>query len=80
MALWADFDFGDGLTITTGATQPPKLGEKIVWDFYSKQGVHLLGKAMKCCEKGLGSVENLLNIHVNFKKKTGDFEFSFKLS
>ncbi|KAK7504556.1 hypothetical protein BaRGS_00004042 [Batillaria attramentaria] len=41
VAMWCEFDFGDGLVINTGPREPPAVGTKVEWDFYTRQGVHL---------------------------------------
>lgn len=41
VAMWCVFDFGDGLTISTGPQQTPVVGGKVVWDYYTRQAVHL---------------------------------------
>ncbi|KAK3086794.1 hypothetical protein FSP39_023581 [Pinctada imbricata] len=76
VALWAEYDFGDEHFITTGPTTLPRLGEKIEWDFYSKQGVYLLKKDILCCDSTLDAAASL-KIYVSFLKETGDFNFKF---
>lgn len=41
IALWSEFDFGDGFVINTGPREPPAVGAKVEWDYYTRQGVHL---------------------------------------
>lgn len=41
VALWCDFDFGDGNIISSGPRCAPSLNEPVVWDPYSRQAVHL---------------------------------------
>ena len=50
------------------------VGEKVNWDFYSKQGIHLL------TNKGTDAVEHLKTISVSLKfiPMNGDFDFVFK--
>lgn len=43
VAIWVDWNFGDNRrnTITTGPLVSPEIGENIMWDYYTRQGVHL---------------------------------------
>lgn len=42
VALWADFYFNEGRVISTGPRETTVIGQKIEWDYYCRQGVHLL--------------------------------------
>lgn len=74
VVLWAEYQFKDQLKVSLGPREKVIVGEKVEWDFYSKQGIHLL------TNKGKDSVENLKTIDVSltFKRTTGDFDFIFK--
>jgi len=76
--LWAGFDFGDGHVISTGPSEPIKTSEYIVWDYYSRQGVHLLYNNMKT--KGMANVDNKnceISVKVKFIPQKGDVSFKF---
>lgn len=74
VVLWAEYQFTDQLKVSLGPREKVIVGEKVEWDFYSKQGIHLL------TNKGKDFVENLKTIDVSltFKPTTGDFDFIFK--
>lgn len=74
VVLWAEYQFTDQLKVSLGPQEKVIVGEKVEWDFYSKQGIHLL------TNKGKNFVENLKTIDVSltFKPTTGDFDFIFK--
>lgn len=74
VALWVEFDFGDGHVISTGSKQPIKIGEKIVWDYYSKQGVHLFYNNQK---KTCSVEDSTIDVQINFVPAKGDLEFKF---
>ncbi|CAG9856165.1 unnamed protein product [Phyllotreta striolata] len=46
VALWTDWYLTDSnrLTITTGPVSPIKIGQKIDWDMYTRQGVYLFAE------------------------------------
>ena len=74
LALWADFGFSESL-ITTGPTKEIVIGKKIQWDWYTRQGVHLL----KYCKAARGQEDGEYNIKVStdFKVNSGDLKFKF---
>lgn len=74
IVLWAEYQFTDQLTLSLGPRKKVTIGEKVEWDFYSKQGVHLL------MNKGKSCIENLQTISVSliFVPGSGDFDFVFK--
>ncbi|XP_059468906.1 protein arginine N-methyltransferase 7 [Neocloeon triangulifer] len=39
-ALWMDWHLTAELTVSTGPTEPPKVGEKVKWDKFTRQGVY----------------------------------------
>ena len=41
VALWCQFDFGDGQTVSTGPQEPPQVGQPVKWDRCCRQGVYL---------------------------------------
>ena len=73
MAIWADFCFGDGLTITTGPTKKIDVDRQIQWDFYTRQGVHLIQKRKT---EDFTDVTRVA-VEVDFKVKSGDLNFAF---
>lgn len=77
LALWADFSFGEDW-ISTGPTKEVLVGKKILWDFYTRQGVHLI-KHPKLANIQ-GDAEYTVKVAVDFKVNTGDLKFSFRPS
>ena len=78
MAIWADFSFGDGLSISTGPTKKILVGEKIEWDHYTRQGVHLIQQIQSGDTSG--AVVTMVSAEVDFKVKSGDLRFAFRPS
>ncbi|XP_062594524.1 protein arginine N-methyltransferase 7-like [Saccostrea cucullata] len=74
IVLWAEYQFTDELTISLGPREKVIVGEKVEWDFYSKQGVHLL------MNKGKSLIENIetINVSLTFVPINADFDFTFK--
>lgn len=77
--LWADFDFGDGNVITTGPRDITVINKKIEWDYYSRQGVHLLKKPVQISAEDLKlSKQCVIKIETKFEPfKSDDFAFAF---
>ncbi|KAK7114180.1 hypothetical protein V1264_000285 [Littorina saxatilis] len=69
VAMWCDFDFGDGHIISTGPGQKACVGQNVKWDQYTRQAVHL-------CHTPL-SVRSgqSLNFDVQFKPDEGGVHF-----
>ena len=74
VALWADFNFGDGV-ITTGPTNEILIGKKIQWDWYTRQGVHLFRQHKPV--GSLGDGDYTIKVSTDFKINTGDLKFKF---
>jgi protein arginine N-methyltransferase 7 len=74
IVLWAEYQLTDQLTLSLGPRKKVTIGEKVEWDFYSKQGVHLL------MNKGKSFIENVQTVTVSltFVPESGDFDFIFK--
>nr|XP_022342003.1 protein arginine N-methyltransferase 7-like [Crassostrea virginica] len=74
IVLWTEYQFTDQLKVSLGPREKVVVGEKVNWDFYSKQGIHLL------TNKGTDTVEHLKTISVSLKfiPINGDFDFVFK--
>ncbi|XP_071172911.1 protein arginine N-methyltransferase 7-like [Mytilus edulis] len=79
VVLWADFDFGDGNVITTGPRDITVINQKIEWDYYSRQGVHLLKKPVQISAEDLKlSKQCVIKIETKFEPfKSDDFAFAF---
>ena len=76
--MWADFDFGDGHVITTGPKQPIRIGEKVHWDMFSRQGVHLLYNKRKLRDENeSGQKDCAIEVSVKFVPQNGDITFKF---
>lgn len=71
VALWCEFHFGDGQTVNTGPRQPPVIGQKVEWDFYSRQAVHL------CHSPHAVSPHYTLHFDVHFKPAEGSINFTW---
>ena len=71
VALWCEFHFGDGHTISTGPRQPPVIGQRVEWDYYSRQAVHL------CHSPRAVSTHCTLHFHVHFKPNEGSISFTW---
>ncbi|XP_060604526.1 protein arginine N-methyltransferase 7-like [Ruditapes philippinarum] len=74
VAMWVEFDFGNSHVITTGPKQPIKIGEKVVWDYHSKQGVHLFYNNQKT---RCSSESSAIDVKVDFIPKEGKLDFKF---
>jgi copper(I)-binding protein len=72
--MWVEFDFGNSHVITTGPKQPIKIGEKVVWDYHSKQGVHLFYNNQKTM---CSSENSAIDVKVDFIPKEGKLDFKF---
>ena len=77
LALWADFGFGEDW-ISTGPRKEILIGKKIQWDWYTRQGVHLI----KHCKPALaqGDDEYTVKVAIDFKINSGDLKFKFSPS
>ncbi|XP_052231966.1 protein arginine N-methyltransferase 7-like isoform X1 [Dreissena polymorpha] len=75
IALWAEFNFGDDHVISTGPTQPIKIGCKVIWDYYSKQGVHLFYNNTK--SSGQLLTNSAIEATVKFDPAHGELCFKF---
>ncbi|XP_052815525.1 protein arginine N-methyltransferase 7-like isoform X2 [Mya arenaria] len=80
VALWAEFDFGDGHVISTGPREPIRTGHKITWDYYTRQGVHLLynSRRINCLQSGDDNCH--ITVSVKFVPQKGDISFKFSPS
>ncbi|OWF48041.1 Protein arginine N-methyltransferase 7 [Mizuhopecten yessoensis] len=81
VVLWADFDFGGNCGVSTGPRETPHVGKEVKWDFYTRQGVHLLKHPLTSgnIERGDNSVtQRAIHVTLNFKPKQGELEFTFK--
>ncbi|KAL4234504.1 Protein arginine N-methyltransferase 7 [Mactra antiquata] len=74
VALWVEFTFEDNLRISTGPTQPIRIGDKIIWDYNCKQGVHLFYNNRKLSTT---SENTEIEVYVNFVPSKGDLDFRF---
>ncbi|XP_071086920.1 protein arginine N-methyltransferase 7-like [Haliotis cracherodii] len=72
VAVWTEYEFGEEGTVTTGPRTSLRVGENVDWDYYTRQGVHLL-KTPRTVSAG-----HTIVLHVQFDPKTGEFDFSFK--
>ena len=72
--MWADFSFGDSSMISSGPTKPVAIGQKVSWDFYTRQGVHLFYNNRRT----IASDEDCsVEVKVNFVPVTGELNFRF---
>ena len=76
IAVWMDFHLDEENSISTGLTSPAKPGEKLNWDFYSRQGVHLFKEPIAI---NAGKNSDTLSYKIKFDPKTGEFDFAFNV-
>jgi len=69
IAFWMTWQLTPDSQLNTGPKLPPKIGQYVEWDKFSKQGVHFVGQ--NCRE---------ISIEVTLKTKSDDanLEFSFE--
>lgn len=64
--------------ISTGPSQPIRIGQRVTWDFYSRQGVHLLYNNRKPKEISKTRNNNFeIDVSVKFLPQSGDVSFRF---
>jgi len=83
MALWMDWDLSEDISISTGPTKDVRVGEDIVWDVHSKQGVHLFPKHRNVFTGNLepknSSTNSSVNCKVAFDAHEGELFFDFSI-
>ncbi|XP_067651513.1 protein arginine N-methyltransferase 7-like [Haliotis asinina] len=72
IALWTEYEFRDTGTVTTGPRKSLRIGENVDWDYYTRQGVHLL-KTPRIVSAG-----HTISLKIQFNPQTGEFDFCFK--
>ncbi|GAB6024738.1 Protein arginine n-methyltransferase [Chamberlinius hualienensis] len=70
VAIWAEWWFDNEIKIVRGPTQPVICGEKVHWDFNSKQGVYFVSPEHV-------STDSILSYDIQFQPKTFAHSFHF---
>ena len=80
VVLWAEFDFGDGQIISTGPRSAIELNKHVQWDYYTRQGIHLLHNPIELGETTMNndSRDTTHGIDINFTFRPVDGVISFK--
>ena len=81
VVLWADYDFDDKHIISTGPREATVINKKIEWDYYSRQGVHLLKRPIKMSKEESELITNCsIKVEASFEPfKSEDFTFCFTI-
>lgn len=74
IAIWVEWHLNDDIVVSSGPTQQFIPGERISWDHYSRQGVHLLHKIKEVTNK------DILKSSFKFNPEEGTMQFYFELS
>ncbi|XP_065213490.1 protein arginine N-methyltransferase 7 [Planococcus citri] len=73
VVLWVKWILSDDVSISTGPVQDVTVGEKVVWDMYSKQGIYFFKHIENI------SSRNQLLCNIKFHIEHAMFEYNFKI-
>ena len=73
IALWVKWILYDDITINTGPVEEVVVGEKVIWDMYSKQGVYFFKNIENI------TLKNRLLYNIKFHVENAMFEYNFKI-
>lgn len=74
IAIWVDWHLDDDIVVSTGPTKKITVGERVLWDFHTRQGVHLLPDLKEVTSK------SILTSSFKFDPKEGTMQFYFELN
>ncbi|KAJ8670527.1 hypothetical protein QAD02_001786 [Eretmocerus hayati] len=73
IAIWVDWHLDDEICVSSGPVEEIVPGSRVSWDWYSRQGVHLLSNITQVSNK------NVVVSAFAFNAREGLFEFSFNV-
>ncbi|KAL5021846.1 hypothetical protein ScPMuIL_001001 [Solemya velum] len=78
VVLWTDCELVEGVSVSTGPRTSIKVGDRVEWDFHSKQGVHLLRTPIPIdtLEKSQAEGQGI-RVKLSFTPENGDLDFEF---
>ena len=74
VAVWMDWQIDEVRTVTTGPVAPVIPGQKIEWDMYTRQGVHLFRSVQSVKPEGA------LTYQTKFMPESGEVIFNFEIN
>lgn len=73
VALWIDWQLNSEITVSSGPTVKVQSGERISWDPFTRQGVHLFKDITHVTQ------HSIISWSFNFAPQSGNIKYDFRI-